>query len=64
MEFVPFGQDGIPPSAGKALKCRVLYNSLESVYKKGIEAFNLLKTLTILTLLTTLTNDNTFKLYQ
>jgi hypothetical protein len=29
MEFVPFGQDGIPPTAGKATKYRMLYNSLE-----------------------------------
>jgi hypothetical protein len=42
MEFVPFGQDGIPPPAGKASKCKMLYNSLEFVNKKGIEAFNLL----------------------
>jgi hypothetical protein len=42
MEFVPFGQDGIPPTAGKTLKCRMLYNSLEFIYEKGIEAFNLL----------------------
>jgi hypothetical protein len=42
MEFVPFGQDGIPPTAGKATKYRMLYNSVEFVYKKGIEAFNLL----------------------
>jgi hypothetical protein len=40
MEFVPFGQDGIPPTAGKATKCRMLYYSVEFVYKKGIEAFN------------------------
>jgi hypothetical protein len=38
MEFVPFGQDGKPPTAGKATKCRMVYNSLEIVYKKGIEA--------------------------
>jgi hypothetical protein len=42
MEFVPFGQDGIPPTAGKATKYQLLYNSVEFVYKKGIEAFNLL----------------------
>jgi hypothetical protein len=42
MEFVPLGQDGIPPTAGKALKCRMLYNLLEFVYKEGIEAFKLL----------------------
>jgi hypothetical protein len=42
MEFVPFGQDGIPPTAGKATKCRMLYNSLEFACKRGIEAFNLL----------------------
>ena len=42
MEFVPFGQYGIPPTAGNAAKCRMLYNLLEFVYKKGIEAFNLL----------------------
>jgi hypothetical protein len=42
MEFVPFGQDGITPTAGKALKCRMLYNSLEFDYKMGIEAFTLL----------------------
>jgi hypothetical protein len=42
MEFVPFGQDGIPPTAGKTTKYRMLYNSLEFVYKKGFEAFNLL----------------------
>jgi hypothetical protein len=46
MEFVPFGQDGIPPTAGKTTKCRMLYNSLEFVYKKGFEAFNLLTFLT------------------
>jgi hypothetical protein len=40
MEFVPFGQDVIPPTAGKATKYRMLYNSLEFVVKKGIEAFN------------------------
>jgi hypothetical protein len=40
MEFVPFGQDGIPPTAGKSTKYRMLYNSLDFVYKKGIEAFN------------------------
>jgi hypothetical protein len=38
MEFAPFGQDVIPPTAGKATKYRMLYNSLEF----GIEAFNLL----------------------
>jgi hypothetical protein len=48
MEFVPFGQDGIPPTAGKATKYPMLYNSLESVYIKGIEAFNLLLNLLIL----------------
>jgi hypothetical protein len=42
MEFVPFGQDGIPPTAGKATKYRMSDNSLEFVYKKGFEAFNLL----------------------
>ena len=42
MEFGPFGQDDIPPTAGKATKCRMLYNSLEFVCKRGIEAFNLL----------------------
>ena len=42
MEFVPFGQDGIPPPAGKASKCRMLYNSLKRAFKRGIEAFNLL----------------------
>jgi hypothetical protein len=26
MEFVPFGQDGLPPAAGKATKCRMSYN--------------------------------------
>jgi hypothetical protein len=44
MEFVPFGQDGIPPTAGKATRYRMLYNSLEFAYKKGIEAFKLLLT--------------------
>ena len=42
MEFVPFGQDSIPPTAGKAAKCKMSYNLLEFVCKKGIEAFNLL----------------------
>jgi hypothetical protein len=42
MEFVPFGQDGIPPPTGKATKCRILFNLGEVVYTKGIEAFNLL----------------------
>ena len=45
MEFVPFGQDGIPPTAGKTLKCRMLYNSLEFIFEKGIEAFNLISEL-------------------
>jgi hypothetical protein len=42
MEFVPFGRDGIPPPAGKATKCRMLYNSSVFVCKMGIEAFNFL----------------------
>jgi hypothetical protein len=42
MEFVPFGQDSIPPTAGKATKCRMVYNSMEFLYTKGIEAFKLL----------------------
>jgi hypothetical protein len=45
MEFVPFGQDGIPPTAGKATKSRMVYNLLELAYKKGFEAFNLLNIL-------------------
>jgi len=40
MEFVPFGEDGIPPTVGKTTKCRMVYNSLDFAYKKGIEAFN------------------------
>jgi hypothetical protein len=40
MEFVPFGQDGIPPSAGKATECRMLDYSLGFVCMRGFEAFN------------------------
>jgi hypothetical protein len=42
MEFAPFGQDGIPPTAVKAAKCRKSCIALEFFCKKGIEAFNLL----------------------
>jgi hypothetical protein len=42
MEFAPFGQDCIAPTAGRAAKCRILYNLWKVVYIKGIEAFNLL----------------------
>jgi hypothetical protein len=40
--FAPFGQDGIPPTAGKAAKFRMLWIEWKVAYKKGIEAFNLL----------------------
>jgi hypothetical protein len=39
---VPFGQDGIPPTAGKAAKFRMLWIEWKVAYKKDIEAFNLL----------------------
>jgi len=42
MEFVPFGQDVIPPTAGKAAKCLCSYDALELACKQGFEAFNLL----------------------
>jgi hypothetical protein len=42
MEFAPFGQDGIPPTAGKATKDRMLCIEWKVAYKRGIEAFNLL----------------------
>jgi hypothetical protein len=35
MEFVPFGQDGIPPTAGKATKYRMLYNFIGICIQKG-----------------------------
>jgi len=41
MEFVPFGQDIIPPTAGKATKYRMLSIEWKVAYKEGIEAFNL-----------------------
>jgi len=34
MEFVPSGQDIIPPTAGKATKYRMVYNSLEFACKR------------------------------
>jgi hypothetical protein len=38
----PFGQDVIPPRAGKATKYRMLFIEWNAAYKRGIEAFNLL----------------------
>ena len=40
MEFEPFGQDIIPPTAGKTTKCKMSYNLLEFSCKKSIEAFS------------------------
>ena len=57
MEFVTFGQNGIPPTAGKAVKFRMLWIEWKIAYKEGIEAFNLLNSFTILTIHTSLTND-------
>jgi hypothetical protein len=48
MEIVPFGQDGIPPTAGKATNYRMSCNWQKAVCTPGIEAFNLLKILTYL----------------
>jgi hypothetical protein len=42
MEFAPFGQDVIPPTAEKATKYRMLCIEWKVAYKMGIEAFNLL----------------------
>jgi hypothetical protein len=58
MKFAPFGQDGIPPTAGKTTKYRMLCIGWKVAYKKGIDAFNLFN------LLISLTNDSTFRLYQ
>jgi len=40
MEFEPFGQDIIPPTAGKTTKCKMSYNLLEFSCKKSIEALS------------------------
>jgi len=40
MEFAPFGQDGIPPTAEKAIKYRMLCIEWKVICMKGIEAFN------------------------
>ena len=42
MEFAPFGQDVIPPTAGKAAKYWWTYDTSELLCKQGIEVFNLL----------------------
>jgi hypothetical protein len=42
MEFVPFGQGGISPTAEKATKFRFPDNSWEFADSHGFEAFNLL----------------------
>jgi hypothetical protein len=42
MEFAPFGQDVIPPTAEKATKYRMLCSEWKVACTKGIEAFYLL----------------------
>ena len=40
--MVPFGQDSIPPMAGKTTNCRMSCDCFNVACTQGIEAFNLL----------------------